>query len=361
MLDLFTIRTTSYQSQIHFAEMNYIRRTYQRELDNIQDYYHNRVYTVKSNHILANLLTDLNVPMQYDTEQYLAVAEAKATYVARASQITTEVDKGKIHRGCFYGGDVDEILLLNTDPFVYQEAEKYWKNIAAVQVILHPKSDLRMLLPNGKNTMVGDGLAVISINLPLLALQWRCFNREQVASYMRGDGVLGVGHFIHMYVLPNMLGSHLDIAILNRMMNLFYGAPMGEAYIRHAFPVIDYSRRVDSVLNDAIEMIQKKSLRYRWTLGEIPCIAADDMQDALMLPDFAPTRQIHWATLISRLSIMKFLIDLGGETGKRENQLELNTLQRELKYLKNDNVLESVLPKDLLYDTQAIIEELNAA
>lgn len=361
MLDLFTIRIPTNQSQLHFPEMNYISRTYQRELDNVQDYYHNRVYTVKSNHILANLLTDLNVPMQYETEQYISVAEAKATYTAKASQLTSEVDHGKIHRGCFYGGDVDEIIMVNTDPFDYLQAEKYWKNVVAVEVLLHPKSDLQMLLPNGKNTMLGDGLAVISINVPLLALQWRCFNLSQQARYIAGDGVLGLGHFIHMYVLPNMLGSHLDIAVLNRMMNLFYGAPMGVAMIHHAFPVIDYSQRVDRVLNDAIEMIQKKSLRYRWLLQNIPTVIYDDMQEALQLPDFAPTRQIQWAVLLSRLSIMKFLIDLGGEKSKQENRLELNALQRELRYLKNDSVYESVLPRDLLFDTQEIIKDLMAA
>ena len=361
MLDLFTIRTPSNQSQLHFPEMNYISRTYQRELDNIQDYYHNRVYTVKSNHILANLLTDLNVPMQYGLEQYLSVAEAKATYVAKASQLTSEVDHGKIHHGCFYGGNVDEIIMVNTDPFDFVEAEKYWKNVVAVEVLLHPKSDLQMLLPNGKYTMVGEGLAVISINIPLLALQWRCFNQAQAIRYAAGDGLLGVGHFIHMYVLPNMLGSHLDIAILNRMMNLFYGAPMGAALIRHAFPVVDYSRRVDNVLNDAIDMIQKKSLRYRWMLQNIPTAIYEDMQEVLLLPDWAPTRQIHWAVMLSRLNIMKFLVDLGGERSKQENRLELNTLQRELRYLKHDSVYESVLPKDLLYDTEETITSLMTA
>lgn len=361
MFDLFVHPSHQQYGKITYAEFDYLRVAYLRELGNIENYYHNRVYAVKSNHFLANLLTHLNVPMQYETEQYVNVATTRAPYLANAMRMTSVLDSGQLFDGVFYGPGCAELLLVDDSYFNPFYAELNWERICAVKVLLHPKSDLALLLPNGKVSGTEKGLAVLSINIPLLALQYRCFVQRQ-AKHVEGEiGQLGLSHFIHMFVLPNILYSHIDIAIQNRLMNITYQAPMGEAILKHPFPVYDYRHRIDRVLTKVNNELINRDYYFEEILRFVPSISSDSMQQALMMPDVAPTRQIQWAMLLSRLPIMAWMVEVVGGSGLGRNRSQFNALQKTLKRIQRENIYQQVLPEDLAYDTELTIERLLAA
>lgn len=146
--------------------------------------------------------------------------------------MTSDINYGQVFKGVFYGPSCDELILYDEEYFNPFYAEKEWMRINAVKVLLHPKSDLALLLPNGRDSSTGGGLAVISVNVPLLAIQYRGFLKSQMLKIKaEDDAKLGIQHFIHMFVLPNMLYNQIDITIMNRLMNLFYNAPMSEFYL----------------------------------------------------------------------------------------------------------------------------------
>lgn len=357
MFDIFLEPSELHGSIVRYPEFTYIQTTYLRELSNITQYYHNRVYAVKSNHFLSMLLNQLDIPIQYQTDRYVDVASTRATYVAEHMKMTSSVYAGKIFDGIFYGSGCKEILIMDDSYFNPYYAEYNWKRISAVRVLLHPKSDLGLLLPNGKPTSSDTGLAVISINIPLLALQYRAFLLNQLN---RDDesGRLGVQHFIHMYVLPNMLYSHMDIVIMNRMMNLYYAAPMGVAYVKHPFNVLNYSKRIDRILLNIIDTLSDKKMLYEVLLLSIPGIVHQSMDVSLQLPDVALTRQIYWAMIMSRLSIMMYMIDLGGEKDIRLNMSSINALKRILKRFRSDNIVSTILPEGIRYDMLDIADKI---
>lgn len=362
MYGLFTNRTEYHLAQLHYPEFDYVRRTYLKELANIVDFYNNHVYAVKNNHLLVSLLQHIDIPMHYSVDRYATVAETRAPVVANAFRLTSEISVGKLFNGEFYGG-CQEILLFDDSYFNPFYAERAWERISAVKVVMHPKSDLGLLLPNGRTTSTGEGLAIVSINIALLALQYRCFSMRQQTKVDKRS-MLGLNHFIHMYVLPNMLYTQLDITLLNRLMNLFYGAPMGEAQVKHPFFVSNYSHRVDTVLQKAIETIQSKAERFDGALRQMPTVVAEDMQDALELPDLAPTRQCQWALMLSRLDIMQFLVDITTDPVTHATnplgRMEINQLQRILRRMQDEKSFEAVLSGDLLFDTQEKISALLA-
>lgn len=358
MLEIFNTPDPFSYAQEHFPEFDYIKRIYLRELANVENYYHNRVYSVKSNHFLSNILYHMDVPMSYSAEQYANVATTRAPYVANALKITSEINYGRYVQGVFYGRGCTEILIHDTEYFSPSQVEKDWKSVCAVNVLLHPKSDLKLLLPNGRDTSDETGLVVVSINVALLAFQYRCFCQDQALKPTAGQSQLGIPQFIHMFVLPNMLYSHLDMVIINRMMNLFYKVPMGKPYLKHPFPVADLSKRLDHFLLNTMQHLQNQEMSYEQMLKNIPAFDFPSMDEALAIPDLAPTRQVKWALLLSRLSIMDFMMDLGGVKNQRFNQYHLNRLNRYLIRFDMDNSLISLLPSDVYFNTRSLIDSL---
>ena len=339
-------------------EFEYLKASYLRELAKIEDYYHNRVYSVKNQHFLVRLLNNLNVPMEYGVDQYSRVVDARAPSVVRLMGITSEESRGVVHPGIFYGPGSVEILISDTDYFDPFFAEQHWKEICAVKPLWHPKSDLGLMLPNGRPSTTGEGLSVISINLPLLAIQYRSFCLDQMTKDLETDSLLGAAHFVHMYVLPNMIYAQTDIVIINRIMNLFYGAPMGVALKRHPFMVHDYGSKIDSVLYKVIKNIEHKDMHYSWILKSIPVISTDDAQSAMIMPDLAPMMQVEWAIVVARLPIIQFLVDIGGDSSKRMDNDLRNKLTQMIKTVMSSHVCETTLPKDMLYDTYNTMEDL---
>ena len=359
MQKLFTKRFDSTNSVIKPPAFELIRRIYQRQIDTITDYYHSRVIGVPSNHLLCRLLTTANVPFQYDVDRYMEAAYARSPYVGKYFNLTSEINYGRFNDGVFYGPGNDELLLYDESYFNPYDALLQWKTLSPVKVLEHPISDFGLKLPDGRSNSTATGLSVVSIDIPLLLLQYRGFVMEQYGRIIGGEaGQLATSHFVHMYVLPGMIKSHIDLVIMNRLKNLYYGAPMSQATTKHPFQVIDYGSRVDRVLLDVLKHIENKSTLYSTSLKSIPSVYGQDMQDALMVPDMSPTRQVWWALILTRLSTASFLLDVGGKEGVRSNGDYLNKYQLIIKQLERDSVLASVLPSERRHDTLATFEEI---
>lgn len=358
MFQLFTKPYDSQNGVIRPPEMEYIKRTYEQQLTTITDYYRSRVYAIKNTHLLSRLLTTGEIPASYDLYRFLEAAYARAPYIAKHFQLTSEITYGHVKPSVFYGEENSEILLYTEAPFDVTSAVQHWTQIQAVTVLEHPFSDLGLLLPTGIKHSTDTGLVVISINIPLLLLQYRQFVLQQQVKLLNGsESLLGVTHFIHMYVLPNMLYSQLELCLMNRCMNLYYGAPMGDALKRHPFYVIDYRDKIDKSLMGSVRRLKKTRMLYFSVLKNLPSIYHEDSQLSLQMPDMAPTRQVWWALLLCRLRIMQFLIDIGGESGIRMNRSLINRLQIDIKRLQDENVYRNAVP-DELYRT--LTEQFNA-
>ena len=199
-----------------------------------------------------------------------------------------------------------------------------------------------LLLPNGKDTTTGIGSSVLGLDLNLLSVMYKEFIKRH---YKNSEGSsLNAQHFSYMYVIPNMLNSHIDITIMNRLMNLYYNEPMTQSMVKHPIMVSDYSSKLDSVLRKVISNIQNTPMRYEAMLRNIPTVSSRDMQDALKLPSVAPTQQVSWALYFSRLKVIQFMLDIGGDKGRAANNDLINDLKFALKQLKKNNDLYAVLP-----------------
>lgn len=360
MYELFSSPPRRLGGQIVVPRFKDVSLRIKSDVEKVVDFYQHGTFFAKTDHLLVRLISAMNVPLRYDLDHYYDVAVARTQAVCNGLSLTSSVHSGKWFKGIFYK-DSDEVVIGYVGENRPMEAAKDWRRIQAVKVLDHPVSNLKYMIPNGNGHNIEEGLAVISIDLPLLMVQYRCFmETEHIRQLEDSEGpVLGARDFIGKYVLPNMLYSQTDIAIINRLVNLHTGAPMGDSRTKHPFFTSDYTLLLDRGLEEVLDRISTLKMRYRDLLGQIPSVFNDF---PLQMPDIAETRQVWWALFLARWKMTKFLFEVGGEEARHYNQSELNVLKIDLKRFASDNVFKAELTADMFgdfnYETKQILAAL---
>lgn len=359
MYSLYNGEVDFQSSTIKQGNFNYVRKTYDREIKKVINYYSTKPFVVRSNHILARILTIGAIPIHYDIDRYMEVAYARSPYVAKAFNLTSSINYGKIFNGHFYGLGNSEILLYNESYFNPYEALENWRELRPVTVLDNSLSDLNPCLPNGVRNSTAYGICVISIDIPMLLLQFRGFLIEQYNKEKTNqNGMLGATHFIHMYVLPNMMYSHFDCILRNRIISRFYGEPYSERLVSTVFHFIDASSKLDKIIDEVIKTLKNKNAVFTDYLKIMPSIYEENMYESIVMPDIPRTRQVWWALYLSKLKMTKFLIDIGGSKGVVRNRDYIGKMKIDIRRLLEENAYSGILDKDLAYDVKETMLEL---
>jgi len=344
MYDLFN-QTKAYGSYIVPAGFNNVEARTVEDVDRVIQYYREGAFSVKNDHLLVKLINTVAVPLGYPLEQYYDIATLRTPQVSTSLELTSSISRGRWFDGVFYYGS-KEVLFGITNGDDPREIEKDWRNVQAVRVLEHPVSNMKYMLPSGHEHNTERGYAFIEIDIPKLMVQYRAFYFDQKNRALLNPShpIASVGQFVARYVIPNMLRSQTDIVIVNRLMNLYYGAPMGDSIKRHPFQVSDYTLNLDKALTEVLKRITNAQIEYGVVLKQIPHVFSDR---PFRMPDIAETIQVWWALYITRIKTMIFLWDVGGERGRHFNQAAIGQLKIELKRFKSDNVFQRRLPIEL--------------
>lgn len=361
MRTFFNVLSPFGQNTFSQTQWPYALNGLKRNSEIVTDYYKIRPFAVKSEHILARLLNSLGVSYMMNLERFYDLVDSRALPLSSSFRMTSSLNKGTMFKGIFFGEDSEEILLACDDSINPFYVYKNWKDVSAVKVIMHPKSDLGFTLPNGKKSGTDYGVSVIAINIPALAVQFKAFlDYQQINFIDKGMNPQTVAQFIHMYVLPNMLGSQLDIALFNRAYNLTVGAPMGDATKKHAFMLLDYSKYVDASYSQLVDFFKQNDRHYKIILKSFFGIQQSNFEDLFVLPDNAPTRQVVWAELVARIRVIEFLVKLSPSNGNHLNRSENNYFLRTIKLYENDSALRAVMSKNTEYEILYSIAEIKS-
>lgn len=337
---------------------NYAKAGLKRNLQTVIDYYQSRGFAVKGNHFLVKLINSIGVEHSLNIERYYDIVNAKTNKLGMHFKMTSSVYSGQLFDGVFYGPGTKEIIIADDEYISPYEIQSNWKNIQSVKVLDHPRSDLYLNLPNGKVSGTETGTATIVINIPALALQYRQFAIEQARRMQHGENPATVAFFIYRYVLPNMLYTHLDVALFNRIVNWTIGKPMGESTVKHAFALLDYTNRVDDVYRDLVKEIENTEVDFWTILRSIPMCSVDNAKTLMLLPEMAPTRQLAWAEFLTRLKCVEFLVYCAPDHGKKMNQNELNYLLKKILMYSSDGVFTHITDKELYADTIRTVKDI---
>lgn len=346
MLEFFNTPDIYGQGTITPASWPYLKRGLLRNLEIVKRYYYEKPFAVKSNHILIRLLNNLGVSFNINLERFASIVDSKSNSISMNFKFSSPVYRGNIFSDIFYGGNIDEILVSNDDYFDVYQVYNNWKTVQAVKVITHPKSDLDLLLPNGKYIGTESGTAVISINIAMLAVQYKAFLDKEYSVMMAGESPKSTAHFIHMYVLPNMLDSHLDVALFNRAYNILTGSQMGVSAKKNVFFTTNLTEQIDSAYRDLIKFYSERDRDYKTILRSFPVVSNDDFETTLRLPELAPTRQIVWVNVVARIRAIEFLVKLSSNNNNPFNKNTNNIFLRYFKLYENDRALDMILDRE---------------
>lgn len=356
MFKLFESNKAPIGSVWKSPELSYIERVLSRELARAKEYYSTRIFRVKSNHLLARIINTISSSYEYDYGLFFDITQERASALSRHFELTSPVSTGKIHNGVFFGEGNSELLLSISEDVDIEKAVKNWRDITAVKVIDSGTTAINMVPPDGIRSSSGEGFYVVSIDMALLSLQYRAFQEHNMA--LEIDARIGLGHFIHRYVLTNMLESLVNTTLCTRVWAKLTDVPYNTSVRDMPTPVADISRNLDKALDVLIDRLSKSKMHYQTILSHLPAIGSDNAYHALQLPDIVPTRQVWWALLLSRLRIVDMLTLINTEMNTRYNKGYIEEMYIDYKRLSNDKAMKSALPTNMLEDVNFKINRI---
>lgn len=336
-----------------YPEFRRVRDGLRLSIDRIKQYRRANPRYLPGNHVLIRLLNSIPLNMQLDDQTYNDKIADNALLFTQSLKLTSALSRGQVWRpGPFLGREVSEVIIANTDAWDVDAGMKNWEELTPIRFLHHPMSTLRLPVADGQYVSTEGGLAVITINIPMLACQYRKWRK--ITSTV-DESPRTLGQFLQAYPLPNMLDSQVDLAILNRLIGLFFGTqPVAQTY-RHPFYLTDWSMEVDRVLEKWLANAGPKRWDFDTLVSHIPTVASENLHQTLKLPDQAFSTQLQWAVMLSRLSLVTFLVQFNHRTENGRNQKYLNYIKRWTRYMDGNGTLRTVMPSDLYEDMVVLI------
>lgn len=320
------------------------------------EYFHTHsAQLVNLPHILNRLLRSLQTPLDLPLERYATLVVDDAIHVAGALRMTTPLQKGMVFKGGFYSVNDPEIYLATDTYFNFEEVDKSWKRIAAVRPLLHPKTDLTLTLPNGKEYGDEHGLSVILINPAMLAVQYRAYLID--AGRTNTDG--SMKRFLSRFVIPNMLQSTADLAFLNRMIASHRNQPASNVErTQYNFNTPDLTYYIDNVIDHVLVSLTRVHNDFDTLMTTIPSFMSASQRTALKMPPLMSTRQVDWALMAARLKYFTFAMELANKSNGNPNQAIINQAYRSMKTWGALEMMEEQLPPETFQEIKGYCQQI---
>lgn len=342
MYTLLNERSAPARGIVSFPEFTYVKNGLARNLETTVRYYRQNPKAVASDHLLVRLLQSISTPFGEDVIIYKDRVTDVAFDLAMSLGMTSSLSTGKAFDGVFYGSGTSEVLIATFEDFDVSQVMGNWQNLRPVRVMRHPRTDLTMVIPNGQANSSESGIAVILINIPMLACQYRQFVLTD--ALLNKDTRFSTNQFVHMFVLPNMMYSHLDVALQNRIYALFREWHVSDSAGGTAFAVPNYQPNIDPILQRQIlNALRQMTYDFPNLLRGFPAITEASLLDVNRLPQMPLTRQVTWALTLARIPVFELLLQINWYSRNSNNQMYLNRIKRSLQELRNDAALRGGL------------------
>jgi hypothetical protein len=328
----------------HASSFTYTKALVNKDLQRFVEYYQSQMRYVNNGHLLARLL--LNIPVNFDRPLNELVQRVTDVMYQTCNPlgITTATNYGRVFaQGQFYNKGNEEIIFVHDTAFDADLCYANWRSLQPVHVMTHPFTDMSMQRCNGKYESDETGLIVIGINLPLLVVQYKAWLDEK----RRAGSHLRIHHFIAMYVITNMVYTHMDLAYINRFANRYKKSPVSNIGRKHPFFISDTHTLIDTVIVQNIQTINKQSLTWADIAFGLELFTDYSLASFMKSPDVVPTRQILWALTVGYLPFWDLLCRLTVKHNKSANTFYTQSLKRYLRSLQSDKLLERNLPKNM--------------
>jgi hypothetical protein len=344
MQSLFNLPTNSQRGVVIPPSWSVTRQGLMRNLMSVMQYNKDRSLMTKSSHLLVRLINTIRVNYQSPIERFCEHVEAQAINVSTHFRLINELSSTSNPENTFYGEGVKELILTHSQAFDIYDAYTNWELQAPVKVVLHPKTDMGIHVPTGVAYSDEEGLAVIAINIPLLMVMYRGYIHQQLAKLKEGQQPKPTACFVRSYVLTNMLPSHLDLAIFNRLMALATDRPIKPPIRTHATPLANWDKQVDQALLEIANRLQNVTMSLNDMLCNIPTVVSINASEIMTLPTAAPTRQYSWVEIVARLPVLVSMAILSPDKLRSHDKSEIIAILRNADESSVRNMIRAKIP-----------------
>lgn len=340
MYELFVRPPRRFTGAITFPEISYLRRSIEHQVKEVKAYYRRHPKRVDADNKIANVLYHIPRRWDLDDRRYVRFVEDTAEGVARAFGFTSSLYRGRVHEsGVTLGPKTDEVVLSTyrgMGGFDLQHAAKQWRDWAPYKLLYHTRTDLGMPILN--NTTPGKGHGVGVLNIPMLALQYRYWLKEQSQN---GEQTESVYRFIGSYPLVNILDSYVDIALFNRLSRQARGVGTQRHPTPHPFYLTDYSRRFETINHKILETQERRSGDIEQLVYTTPMMLHESLWGVMRLPTDPVNRQNEWALQLARLPYIRYIVEEGVKPHQGDRRY-LNEIYTSLIEASQDNIFSGV-------------------
>jgi hypothetical protein len=347
-----------------FAQMNYIQDRLTNNLTKVVNFYRLKMRPVASNHPLVRFLESLNVPLSIPKERWVDHANQQATSIGRLVGFGSAISPVRLLPGVFYGKGVQELVYVDTSKNYFSLLKELqqnnittWRDIQSVNVLSHPNSDLSFHLVNNKAIPSSLGYATIVIDVAALIVQFQYWRKTQLTK--TAGNAQSIAQFVGMYVIPNMLYSHIDVAWLNRLNYHLLGIAATPHRRLAAIALPSTMQYVDSTLDQIADAIQRKQFNFEHLWHTLPLPSKKDsyFKDRFRIGNWAPTRftlgfklatTLPWLELMFAIDAVystnlnrKYYVELALVLDQVDSAKVLDTIQGDVTFL-HDRIKSSI-------------------
>lgn len=324
-----------------FPQWGYSRNGLSQNMDIVRKFYQHAVQHANQENILVRLIYAMSILISSTPDRIYVDTMSRSTTLARTLGFTSSVSKGSLFGNHFFRNSKEIVIahssLLNVDDVVAD-----WKNMRPLRVLSHPFTDLWGNVPDGK-VDAKNNLSFFSIDIPMLAIMYHCFMKEQELRADGGEPRKTPAQFIYAYVLANTHKDMIDIAVFNRLNAMMTGIPLNDAPRQHPFSLVDYRSSVDTGLKIQLDTLLRLDRRLGVVLNQITLIFSKNLMELSELPDVAPTVQCYWALVSSRLPMLAFALR-SMKNPRMVDGTNVNLIQWSINLHKTANVIRNNLP-----------------
>lgn len=370
MLNLFTADVTTNYGNMLTPLHNRLVDISQRNMERALNHWRSNGSSILNTNLVMKIIKEIPVPSGDLTQlslnkvqKYYDEIRDKDYQYGNKFNLTSSTRYGAITKSQFYDDSVDEIIITNSTPFK-PEMITQWRDVEPIRVHRHPYNVTYYGLLARKSDLGGNGIAVLSINIPLLALQYLMWLREE-AKYRNSNGqemVQPTTMFVAKYPIPNLLKSHNDIAIINRTLGRYENELRETKDVRQVFWLNDETALLDQVIVKTVVELKRTERFWPAVLLHLPTVWRNGIE-TVRLPIDIEVRQNRWAWYIACLWMVNFLCEHEASFKKRKNGVALNDILKTLQRIKSDNTfyLTGLTPKvktTVGYELESIADQI---
>lgn len=275
-----------------------LRFMFYKDLNNVANYYRSRPQFINNTHILIKLINLLDKGEDEDMNScYMRVSKTYRN-VCSSLGITTYATIGRMHEGEFYQ-NTQEYILANEKYFPVSSIQKDWKDLQPVKTLCHEVKKLSFIQPGPLCYCDGAGYSVVEINPVMLLCMYKAYCLDVSAKNKFGYATTPK-EFITRFVFPNMMISHMEQVLANRVADLGNNSVLQAALdinrkkLKQPFYIYSKHEQIDASFKYQLKNLRTKTTSAQQTLSNIGTYVEGNLFELFKYQSSHRSVQLDW-------------------------------------------------------------------